>query len=128
MASRIPGVAAENDLLRNYAAAVRIGVGTIRTRLRSGGIILVSLRDYGPLIVQRTPAMPAKLYSDGKLRRFVHHLGLAGQSATMFVMVQMADGWHTQHFVGRYRAITPSDVAALAVHAGFDDVRVLPCW
>jgi hypothetical protein len=28
-------------------------------------------------------------------------------------------------FVGQYRAITPIDVAALAVHAAFDDVRIL---
>jgi hypothetical protein len=34
-------------------------------------------------------------------------------------------GWHTRHFVGQYRAITPNEVSALAEDAGFDDVCVL---
>ena len=108
---------------------IKKALGTIRARLRSGGILLVSLRDYGPLMAQRTSSTPASLYSDGKFRRFVHQVWDWQDNrhyvVHLFITMQMPDGWHTRHFVGQYRAITPSDVAALAVHAGFDDVRVL---
>lgn len=108
---------------------IRETLGTIRARLRSGGIILVSLRDYGPLMVQQTSSTPASLYSDDKLRRFVHQVWDWQDDrhyvVHLFITMQTPDAWHTRHFVGRYRAITPSEVAALAVHAGFDDVRVL---
>jgi SAM-dependent methyltransferase len=108
---------------------IKQALGTIRARLRSGGIVLMSLRDYGPLMAQRPSSTPASLYSDGKFRRLVHQVWDWQDNrhyvVHLFITMQMPDGWYTRHFVGQYRAITPSDVAALAVHAGFDDVRIL---
>jgi glycine/sarcosine N-methyltransferase len=101
----------------------------MRARLRSGGIVLISLRDYGPLMAQRASSTPASLYFDGKFRRFVHQVwdwqDERRYVVHLFITMQLPDGWHTRHFVAQYWAITPSDVAALAVHAGFDDARVL---
>jgi hypothetical protein len=39
----------------------------------------------------------------------------------LFKMVPMADGWHTQHFVGRPGVM----LQHWRCYAGFDDVRVL---
>lgn len=104
-------------------------LSTMRARLRSGGVFLVSLRDYAPLIARRPSSTPAAFYSDGAFRRFVHQVWDWQDDRRyvvhLFITVQSPDGWHTRHFVGRYRAIAPSEVAALAVRAGFDDVRVL---
>jgi glycine/sarcosine N-methyltransferase len=98
-------------------------------RLRSGGIVVISLRDYGPLMAQHASSAPASLYSDGKFRRFVHQVWDWQDDRRyvvhLFITMQSQDGWHTRHFVGQYRAIIPNDVAALAMQAGFDDVRVL---
>ena len=108
---------------------IKMAFGAIRARLRSGGIVLISLRDYGPLMAQRASSTPVSLYFDGEFRRFVHQVWDWQDDRRyvvhLFITMQKPDGWHTRHFVGQYRAITPSDVAALAVHAGFDDVRVL---
>jgi len=121
MDNAVPHLQSDND--------IEAALGTIRARLRSGGIILMSLRDYGPLMALRTSSTPASLYFDGKFRRFVHQVWDWQDSRRyvvhLFITTQMPHGWHTRHFVGQYRAITPSDVAALAVRAGFDDVRVL---
>ena len=121
MDNAVPHLQSDDDIKR--------ALGTIRVRLRSSGIILVSLRDYGPLMAQRASSTPASLYSDGKVRRFVHQVWDWQDDrhyvVHLFITMQLPDGWHTRHFVGRYRAITPSEVAALTVHAGFDDVRVL---
>ena len=121
MDNAVPQLQSDDDIEK--------ALGTIRARLRSGGILLISLRDYGPLMAQRMSSTPASLYSDGKFRRLVHQVWDWQDDrhyvVHLFITMQTPDGWHTRHFVGQYRAITPSEVAALAVHAGFDDVRVL---
>jgi glycine/sarcosine N-methyltransferase len=108
---------------------IKMAFGVMRARLRRGGIALISLRDYGPLMAQRASSTPVSLYFDGEFRRFVHQVWDWQDDRRyvvhLFITMQQPDGWHTRHFVGQYRAITPSDVAALVVHAGFDDVRVL---
>src|SRR5262249_57937395 len=53
---------------------IKEALGTIRDRLRSGGIVLISLRDYGPLMTQRMSSTPASLYFDGQFRRVVHQV------------------------------------------------------
>jgi hypothetical protein len=104
-------------------------MAAMRARLRSGGIALISLRDYGPSMASRAASPPPQLHLDGKFRRIVHQVWDWQDDRRyvvhLFITVEKVDGWHTRHFVGRYRAISPSDVAALAQRAGFDDVRVL---
>jgi SAM-dependent methyltransferase len=121
MDNAVPHLQSDDDIKR--------ALGTIRARLRSGGIVLISLRDYVPLMTQRASSTPASLYFDGKFRRFVHQVWDWQDDRRyvvhLFITVQMPDGWHTRHFVGQYRAITPSDVAALAVDAGFDHIQIL---
>jgi hypothetical protein len=48
-------------------------------------------------------------------RRYVVHLYLSRQTG---------QGWEDHHFVGRYRAVAPEEVASLAVSAGLTDVRI----
>jgi glycine/sarcosine N-methyltransferase len=43
-------------------------------RFRVGGIVLFSLRNYGPMIAQRASSTPPSPYLDGKLRRVVHQV------------------------------------------------------
>lgn len=121
MDNAIPHLQSDDDIKKALA--------TMCARLRGGGIALISLRDYAPLMAQRASSTPASLYFDGKLRRFVHQVwdwqDERRYAVHLFIMVEKYDGWHTRHFVGHYRAVTPSEVAALAVEAGFDDVRVL---
>jgi len=111
---------------------IKEALGAMRARLRSGSIVLISLRHYGPLMAQRASSTPASLYFDRKFRRFVHQVWDWQDDRRyvvhLFITMQRPDGWHTWHFVGQYRAITPSDVAALAVHAGFDDICVLATY
>jgi glycine/sarcosine N-methyltransferase len=121
MDNAVPHLQSDDDIQQALAA--------MRARLRSGGVVLISLRDYGPLMAQHVSSTSAALYSDGKFRRLVHQVWDWQDDRRyvvhLFITMQVPDGWHTRHFVGQYRAITPSDVAGLAVRAGFDDVRVL---
>jgi glycine/sarcosine N-methyltransferase len=110
-------------------AEIEAALAAMRSRLRSGGIALISLRHYGPLIASRSRSTPPSLYFDGKFRRFVHQVWDWQDDRRyvvhQFITVEKLEGWHTLHFVGHYRAVLPSEVAALAQRAGFDDVRVL---
>ena len=121
MDNAVPHLESDEDIKKALVA--------MRARLRSGGLVLVSLRDYGPLIAQHSSSTPPSLYRDGKFRRFVHQVWDWQDDRRyvvhLFITTEQLDGWRTRHFVGHYRAIPPNDVAALALHAGFDDVRVL---
>ena len=110
-------------------ADIETALAAMRARLRSGGIALISLRDYGPLMASRPASTPPALYRDGKFRRIYHQVWDWQDDRRyivhLFITIEKLDGWQTRHFVGHYRAIPPSEVAGLAQRAGFDDVRVL---
>jgi hypothetical protein len=69
--------------------------------------------------------MPPVFYRDGWSRRIVHQVWDWQDDRRyvvhLFITMEKPDGWRTLHFVGHYRAVPVSDVAA----AGFDDVREL---
>ena len=46
-----------------------------------------------------------------------------GNRRPLFITSEELEGWDRQHFVGYYRAISPSDVARLARNAGIHNVR-----
>jgi len=105
-------------------------LSAMRDRLRPGGQLLVSLRDYGPLMAER-PAMTApQLFSDNGLRRIVHQVwdwrDERRYMVHIFITRQLPDlQWCTSHFTGLYRAITPQEVATHAARVGFQRVNVL---
>ncbi len=109
------------------AAALR----AMRSRLRPGGTLLLSLRDYGPLMAERPAGTPPAFFRDaGGRRRIVHQVWdwHDGRRYTVHLHLtrEAADGrWEAMHFVGEYRAVTPAEVAVLAAAAGFSGVRVL---
>jgi glycine/sarcosine N-methyltransferase len=104
-------------------------LSTMRDRLRSGGIILISLRDYGPLLAEHPAATPPTFYRDGKHRRIVHQvwdwLDDRRYVVHLFITREGDAGWETRHFTGLYRAVIPNDVAQLASRVGFSDCQVL---
>lgn len=121
MDNAIPHLDSDEDIEKALTA--------MRMRLRSGGILLLSVRDYGPSIAGRPASTPPALYRDGKFRRIIHQVWDWQDDRRyivhLFITIERRGGWHSRHFVGRYRAISPSEVLELARRAGFDDARVL---
>jgi glycine/sarcosine N-methyltransferase len=122
MDNAIPHLLRDEDIKRAFTA--------MRTRLRDGGILLVSVRNYGPLIEQQASSTPPAFYRDGQYRRIVHQVWDWQEDRRyvvhLFSTTEKPDGtWRTQHFIGRYRAIAPNDLAALAADAGFAGICVL---
>jgi glycine/sarcosine N-methyltransferase len=110
---------------------VCMALSAMRDRLRHGGKLLASLRDYGPLIEQHPSMMqPAMFWDEGRRRivhqvwdwqderRYVLHLYITRQVRN--------DEWLTSHFLGYYRAITPQELAAHMEQVGLREVQILP--
>jgi SAM-dependent methyltransferase len=53
---------------------VRQALGAMRDRLRPEAKLLISLRDYGPLMEQRPAATPPTMFLDDGRRRIVHQI------------------------------------------------------
>jgi hypothetical protein len=103
----------------------------MRSRLRPGGILLLSLRDYRPIMADRPAGTQPAFFREGQGRRRIVHQVWDWRDARrytfhLYITREAADGgWETMHFVGKYRAVTPVEVAALATAAGLREVRVL---
>ncbi len=111
-------------------AAISGALRAMRDRLRPGGRLLLSLRDYGPIMAQRPAITPPALFRDAGRRRIVHQVWDWQDERRyilhLYITRQMPDDtWACHHFTGHYRATTPAKVAALAEHAGFRRLRIL---
>src|SRR5262249_11012978 len=101
----------------------------MNARLRPGGILVLSLRDYGPLIKERPTAMPPSFYPDEGARRIVFQvwdwLDDRRYTVHLYISRQIGEAWENHHFVGHYRAVPCEEIVAMAGSAGFTEVRVL---
>jgi glycine/sarcosine N-methyltransferase len=110
---------------------VRVALASMRDRLRPGGMLLISLRDYGPLMEHRPGITPPSMFSDDGRRRIVHQVwdwqDERRYTVHLYITQELSNQkWVTSHFLGHYRAIAPHEVAAHAEHVGFHQVKVLP--
>jgi glycine/sarcosine N-methyltransferase len=98
-------------------------------RLRPGGSLVLSLRDYGTVMRERPTAMPPTFFNDDGSRRIVFQvwdwLDDRRYAVHLYISRQIGQGWADHHFVGRYRAVSSDEVAAMARAAGFVEVRIL---
>ncbi len=101
----------------------------MRSRLRSDGVLLLSLRDYERLMAERPNMVPPTFFRDGGFGRFVHQvwdwMDERRYRFHLYLTVEDTIGWKVRHVTGTYRAVTPAEVAALSEKAGFGAVRIL---
>jgi glycine/sarcosine N-methyltransferase len=96
----------------------------MRSKLRSGGVLIISIRDYEK---ERPPAPPPYLVA-GPPRRLVVRLhdwdapDSPYYTVRFFFITETDDGWELTHHSGRYRALPRAQLTAAAVGAGFEDV------
>jgi glycine/sarcosine N-methyltransferase len=112
------------------ATMITPALSAMRDRLGPEGRLLISLRDYGPLMKRRPAMTPPLMFLDDGFRRIVHQVwdwqDERRYVVHLYITREMSNGeWITSHFLGRYRAITPQEVAEHAEHVGFRKVRIL---
>jgi hypothetical protein len=78
-------------------ADIKTAFAAMRKRLRSGGTLLISMRDYGSLIAQRAPSTLPAFYRDNQSRRIVHQvwdwLDDRRYVLHLFITMEKPDGW-----------------------------------
>ena len=101
----------------------------MRDRLKSGGTLLLSLRDYSALMQERPSSTPPKFFQDGIYKRIVHQIWDWQDERTyiihLYITCENAKGWKSNHFIGKYRAVTVDEVVSIATKIGFVDVKIL---
>jgi glycine/sarcosine N-methyltransferase len=119
----LPHLQSDND--------VRMALSNMRDRLCSKGRLLISLRDYGPLMEQRPAMTPPAMFLDAGRRRIVHQVWDWQDDRRyvvhLYITREMPNNeWITSHFRGHYRAITLQEVAGHVEEVGFQQVQILP--
>jgi glycine/sarcosine N-methyltransferase len=118
----LPHLDSDQDVLK--------ALGAMHERLRPGGTLLISIRDYGPLMDQRPTITPPAMFMDAGRRRIVHQVWDWQDERRYIVHLYitrqtLSEEWVTNHFVGHYRAITPEEIAAHSEKVGLRQVQVL---
>lgn len=101
---------------------------SIFIRLKPGGILLATIRDYDSLLSTRPSFQGPTFYSEGETRRIVHqvwdwdenqydvHLYLTWNSASL---------WTSKHYASRYRALTRAELTQALESHGFKEIEWL---
>ena len=101
----------------------------ISKKLRPGGTFIASIRDYDALIEQKPTVQGPAFYSDEGKRRIVHQvwdwLDERSYLIHLYITKEQAEGWHTQHYVSKYRALLREQLDGILQSAGFNETRWL---
>lgn len=111
-------------------AEIRSAFTAMRDRLQPAGRLLVSVRDYGSLMIERPTMMPPGFLGKDGARRIVHQVwdwrDERRYVVHLFVTIEgQNQEWSTRHFVGCYRAVTADELVCLAEQVGLREVSVL---
>lgn len=97
-------------------------------RLEAGGLLVIGIRDYDALALERPYATPTFATGSHPNRRVVFQLWDWSEDGrtydlTLFIVQQAGSAWATQTYSTTYRALQRSELSAILTGAGFTDVR-----
>lgn len=120
-------IALDNALPHLEREPLKAAVRVMRNKLRKGGLVLASTRDYDRLIVERPVLQGPAFYGAEGARRLVHQIWEWSDAERyrvhLYITKQAGHGWDTRHFAGEYRAVLRAEMTAALEQAGFGRVR-----
>jgi glycine/sarcosine N-methyltransferase len=121
MDNALPHLSSQEQLLQ---AAVQM-----RRKLRPGGTLMASIRDYDRLLEERPTAQGPVFYLNDGRRRIVFQLwdwlDDRHYRFHLYITTETGDGWRTAHGVAEYRAVRREELTAVFERAGLANVRWL---
>ena len=116
----LPHLLNDDDLL---AAALNM-----KEKLRTGGLLVASIRDYDHLASERPRSTLPRVFDDPTGRRIVFQVwdwAAEGDSYRLhqFIITEGGDGWRTAHYTTRYKALLRDDLSRILTQAGFSEIR-----
>ena len=102
----------------------------MRTKLRPGGLLIVTMRDFDAALVERPPLAPPIMLAGSPRRVLVrlHDWDADRPCYTVryLVLTDDVEGWTITEHTTRYRAITRDELTRAARVAGFSDISFPP--
>lgn len=110
------------------AADVRLSLTQMRAKLRPGGLLVITMRDFDSALNEKPPMAPPILVS-GPPRHVLVRLHDWDNEQPCYtvrylVLTEGERGWQVTEHTARYRAITRQELSSAAAAAGFTDVRL----
>jgi glycine/sarcosine N-methyltransferase len=122
-------VALDNALPHLNRMQLVHALSAIRSKLRSGGRLVASIRDYDQLPKERPSAQPASFFGDPGSRRIVHQVwdwtGNTAYTLHLYITLEAERGWDVHHFVSHYNTLLREEASTVLQHSGFEDVHWL---
>jgi SAM-dependent methyltransferase len=100
----------------------------IAGKLRPGGVLLATCRDYDHLIQTRPATQPPAFYGVRGSRRIVHQVwDWDGEEyyIHLYISMETPTGWNVKHYVSRYCALLRDDLTASLHETGFTTAQWL---
>jgi len=121
--------ALDNSLPHLSAEHVVAAVRAMGSKLKPGGMLIASTRDYDTLIEKRPTIQEPAFYGDARRRRIVHQVWdwIAHDRYTLhlYMTSQTEEGWKAHHFVSEYRCLLRAELTQALESAGFNQIRWL---
>ncbi|WP_260703508.1 class I SAM-dependent DNA methyltransferase [Edaphobacter flagellatus] len=103
-------------------------VETMGLKLKPGGLLIASIRDYDALLELRPSMQEPTFFGHVGNRRIVHQvwdwIEPAAYLLHLYITLEVGEGWRTHHFVSWYRAVRRQELSKALREAGFHE----PVW
>ncbi|MBB5058831.1 SAM-dependent methyltransferase [Granulicella aggregans] len=116
----LPHLLSEVDLSRAFEQ--------MGSKLRRGGTLAATVRDYDQLIQTRPAMQPPAFFGAAGQRRIVHQVwdwDGTEYDLHLYISFETAVGWVSKHYISRYRALLRAEISASLERAGFTEVEWL---
>jgi len=129
--SRFDAVICMDNALPHLESAEQLlqAAKQFRARLRPGGLLMASIRDYDRLMEERPVTQGPSFYADQGRRRIVFQVwdwvDARRYIFHLYITRELAEGWQTFHTFARYRAVRRDEVIGPLTQAGFKNGRWL---
>ena len=121
MDNALPHLLSDADL----TAALR----QVRAKLRPGGTLLASTRDYDQLVLDHPTVQGPAIYSDAGQRRIVFQVWDWADDRLytlhLYITRETPSGWVNFHGACVYRAVLREEITAILASSGFANIRWL---
>ena len=122
-------LALDNALPHLSPAEINNAVTAMSKKLRPGGLLLASTRDYDTLISERPTVQGPSFYGNHGERRIVHQvwdwIDRERYILHMYITRQTDGQWESHHFVSEYRCVQRDELSRALASSGMEAIRWL---
>jgi glycine/sarcosine N-methyltransferase len=119
MDNALPHLLSEGDIAQ--------ALGQMRAKLRIGGTLIASIRDYDEILPQRPVVQGPAFYSDAGKRRIVFQVwdwqDERRYTFHMYITRETSTDWENFHGTSAYRAVLRDEVTGILGSRGFANIR-----